>query len=209
MAEKSQKTILVADDNANIRHILRYFLESAGFRIIEAANGREAVTLAGNHLPDLVILDVMMPLTDGFTACAMIKGLSRTRDIPVVMCTGRGQKEDVLAGIRAGASDYIVKPFDRDIVLAKVERTLDTRAPRLIPTPGNVDRRTSARRSVAWTVSWGKAAAPDRQPPLYRERLVDLSVGGFGFQAPRCSICTGSSRGGVHPLCVLYDHSRC
>ena len=119
--------ILVADDDANLRRILGLFLAQAGYATLEAADGREALDLALRHRPDAAILDVMMPYLDGFDVCRKIKEHAETRRMPVLMCSAKNRKEDLLEALRSGAEDYILKPFTKEIVLGKIRKALAAR----------------------------------------------------------------------------------
>src|SRR3954447_21025329 len=102
--------ILAADDEDDVRRLVQIKLQKAGFDIVTATNGLEAVELAHIHRPDVVLLDVMMPKMDGFTAAARIKSELDPAPI-VIMLTAKGEEADVVTGLAGGADDYIVKPF--------------------------------------------------------------------------------------------------
>ena len=124
MADEDTKTILVVDDNTDNVEILRAFLESRGFTVAEARDGRAALARMEDVRPDLVLLDVMMPGMDGWEVCRVIKQhpeLGRTR---VVMVTAKAGFEDKFEGLRSGADDYVVKPVDFQELLEKVQRNL-------------------------------------------------------------------------------------
>lgn len=114
-------TILVADDEPINRSLIQRRLERAGFRVLTAENGREAVDQTLGALPDLVILDVMMPLMDGLEACRLIKADAATRDIPVIFLSARDETEMKVSGLSLGANDYISKPFKAEELLARVD----------------------------------------------------------------------------------------
>jgi len=122
------QTILVCDDEANIRHIMDFSLESEGFEVLEAADGDEALRLAATAAPDLVLLDVMMPGNDGLTVCRHLKQNPATRHIPVLLLTARAGKEDREAGLAAGADGYITKPFSPQRLVDKVNELLGARS---------------------------------------------------------------------------------
>jgi len=114
--------ILIAEDERGIRMLLRDFLKKEGYSVLEAANGLEAVTLFGqNPDVDLVILDVMMPVLKGWEVCREIR---QTSDVPVLFLTALGDTRDELTGFGAGADDYIVKPFEYEILMARVKAML-------------------------------------------------------------------------------------
>jgi CheY-like chemotaxis protein len=122
------QTILVCDDEANIRNIMDFSLESEGFAVLEAADGDEALRLAATAAPDLVLLDVMMPGNDGLTVCRMLKENPATQHIPVLLLSARASKDDREAGLAAGANDYITKPFSPQRLVDKVNEMLGARS---------------------------------------------------------------------------------
>ena len=116
---RGAKILLVDDQPANLA-VLRQLLEAEGYRVVLAPGGQVALRNAGRILPDLVLLDVMMPEMDGFEVCRRLKEDPRTREIPVIFITARDDKEDILAGFAAGGLDYITKPFQEEEVLVRV-----------------------------------------------------------------------------------------
>ncbi len=118
------QTILVVDDNRDNVEILRAFLESRGYVVAEASDGRAALAKVEEIKPALVLLDVMMPGMDGWQVCRTIKNHPDHAAIKVVMVTAKGGFEDKFEGLRSGADDYVVKPVDFGDLLTKVERNL-------------------------------------------------------------------------------------
>src|SRR5204863_9587726 len=116
------------DDDQNLRKILCLFLKNARYETVEAVNGREALNMAKSQDPDLILMDIMMPMLDGFTVCKLLKDDSETKNIPVLICTAKNRKEDLVAAIKAGAEDYIIKPFTKETVLSKTEKALSARS---------------------------------------------------------------------------------
>lgn len=119
----STKRILIADDEARMRKLVRDFLQKEKFMVIEAANGRQAldVFLEENTKIDLILLDVMMPLIDGWTVCREIR---KTSKVPIIMLTARGEESDELFGFGLGADEYIAKPFSLKILAARIDALL-------------------------------------------------------------------------------------
>lgn len=115
--------ILIVDDEENIRFVLKYNLQLDGHTVIEAKNGEEAIGLAQNEL-DLILLDVMMPKMNGIQACQELKANSDTKDIPIIMLTAKSQLVDIEEAFRAGADDYLTKPFEPDEISSKIETKL-------------------------------------------------------------------------------------
>lgn len=115
------KTILIAEDDADIRAVLRLYLESEGFGVLEAPDGEKALALALEQNPDAAILDVMMPGMDGFR---LTRALRRTSDIPVLILSAKSQDSDKILGLNLGADDYIAKPFNPMEVIARLKAHL-------------------------------------------------------------------------------------
>jgi DNA-binding response OmpR family regulator len=110
-----EKRVLVVDDDVNVRDVVRRYLEHAGYRVTMAGTGEQALRLAEETDPDLVVLDLMLPGIDGFEVC---RRLRQRRQVPVVMLTARGEEDDRIAGLQLGADDYVAKPFSpRELVL--------------------------------------------------------------------------------------------
>jgi len=114
-------TVLVVDDEEDIRALVRELLERAGAQVREAADGREALRLLYDVRPDVIVLDVTMPGFDGWQTLERVRDLS---DVPVLMLTGRDQELEKVRGLRAGADDYVTKPFGRQELLARVHALL-------------------------------------------------------------------------------------
>jgi diguanylate cyclase (GGDEF)-like protein len=118
--ESSSAKILVADDEPINRALIQRRLERAGYQVLTAQNGREALERARSERPDLVILDVMMPVMDGLEACQLIKADEAVRDTPVIFLSARDETEVKVNGLSLGANDYISKPFKAEELLARV-----------------------------------------------------------------------------------------
>lgn len=113
--------ILVIDDEVQIVRVLRGYLEQAGFAVLAAHDGREALRLARQEAPDLIILDLMLPEIDGLDVC---RALRRESDVPIIMLTARVEEVDRLVGLELGADDYVTKPFSPREVVARVRAVL-------------------------------------------------------------------------------------
>ena len=122
--------ILIADDNQDVVMLLRSYLRPLDSEILVARDGEEALAVAQSRLPDVVLLDVMMPRRSGWEVCQALKGVQRTAGIAVVLVTGRGEVKDRLTGLQVGADDYLVKPFDRDQVVNRIRALLGRRRER-------------------------------------------------------------------------------
>jgi len=116
--------VLIVDDEEDLLELLAYNLEMSGFQVERAATGRRAVELADRKPPDLVILDVMLPDLQGFEVLRVLRSREKTRSVPVILLTARGEESDVLVGFELGADDYVVKPFSPRELLARVRAVL-------------------------------------------------------------------------------------
>jgi DNA-binding response OmpR family regulator len=119
-----QPLILIADDDPDILTLVSFRLERAGYSVVQARNGEEAVQLALEHEPDLAILDVMMPRVDGYEATRQLREHETTRLTPVILLTARVQESDIARGFDAGADDYVRKPFSPQELGARVQAVL-------------------------------------------------------------------------------------
>lgn len=117
--------ILVAEDERDIRDLVAFILRYAGHEVVVVENGVEAVDAAPVEMPDLILMDVRMPRMTGYEACQQIKADGRTRHIPVVFLSAKGQDSEVQAGFDAGASDYLLKPFAPMELTDKVRELLE------------------------------------------------------------------------------------
>jgi two-component system alkaline phosphatase synthesis response regulator PhoP len=119
--------ILVVDDEEDILELVCFNLSKAGYRVTRATSGEDAIKAARSKLPDLVLLDLMLPGVDGLEVCNTLKRDQRTANIPVVMLTARGEEADIVSGLELGADDYITKPFSPRVMLARVKAVLRRR----------------------------------------------------------------------------------
>ncbi|PKN93074.1 MAG: DNA-binding response regulator [Chloroflexi bacterium HGW-Chloroflexi-6] len=115
------KTILVVDDKANIRNLVREYLEAEGFRVLIAADGREALYAARAEKPDLILLDIMMPEMSGYE---FLKAYRKERETPVILLTAKLDETDKVLGLELGADDYITKPFGMKELVARIHAVL-------------------------------------------------------------------------------------
>ena len=120
------KKILIVEDDGNIRELLRLYLEREGYEITEAANGEEGVELWRKINPDMILLDVMMPIMDGWQVCKIIRKESK---VPIIIMTAKGETFDKVNGLEMGADDYIVKPLEMREVIARVRAIFRRLAP--------------------------------------------------------------------------------
>jgi diguanylate cyclase (GGDEF)-like protein len=148
------KRILVVDDDRNLRKIIQTNLELAGYDVSTAPNGEEALKLLDAMHPDLVVLDVMMPLMDGYEVARRIRRHPANTHVPIIMLTAKSEVEDKLAGFEAGADDYITKPFGPQELLARVRAKIrrvevDASLSPLTRLPGNLAIEAELRRRIA------------------------------------------------------------
>lgn len=113
--------ILVVDDEKDIRELIMFYLHKEGFDVLEAGNGEEALEILENEYVDLGIIDVMMPVMDGFE---LVEELKEFKDVPVIMLTAKAESKDKLRGFSVGVDDYVVKPFDPSELMARVKAIL-------------------------------------------------------------------------------------
>ena len=121
MAAKTNKKILVVDDEERMLRFIRLNLEHDGFQVIEAVKGHEALDKMRTGMPDLILLDVMLPDLDGFEVLKMVREIS---NIPIIMLTAKGEEDDRVKGLELGADDYVTKPFSPRELVSRVKAVL-------------------------------------------------------------------------------------
>jgi len=129
----AKESILVVEDEDDIRELLRYNLVKEGYRVAGAASGEEALKAVRVAMPDLVLLDLMLPGLDGLEVCRSLKQDPLTRNLPIVMLTAKGEEADIVAGLELGADDYITKPFSVRVLLARLRAVLRRRSAAPLP----------------------------------------------------------------------------
>ncbi len=117
----SIKKILVVDDSPTERFAMAEVLSKNGYQVVMAENGEEAIAKSASEMPDLILMDVVMPGINGYQATRTISRSDATRNIPIIMCTSKGQETDKIWGMRQGALDYLVKPIDHQELLARIK----------------------------------------------------------------------------------------
>lgn len=123
-ASRGRKRILVVDDEKDLLDLITYNLQRSGYDFVTAANGNEALELSLRELPDLIILDLMLPGIDGTEVARRLKADSRTAQIPIIMLTAKSEETDVVVGLTLGADDYVTKPFSVKVLLARINTVL-------------------------------------------------------------------------------------
>ena len=122
----AQPTVLVVEDDVHIAEVLTFLLERQGYRLVHAADGRAAVQyIVAQPAPDLVLLDLMLPFVGGFDIVGLIRAQPGWQDTPVVMLTAKNTEHDAVRALNAGASDFIVKPFQPQELIVRLRRYLD------------------------------------------------------------------------------------
>ncbi len=116
--------ILIAEDEPDIRELVAFMLRFAGYEVMAASNGEEAVQAATHEVPDLVLMDVRMPRMTGYDACRLMKANPTLRDVPVVFLSAKGQEAEIQSGLEAGAEEYLLKPFSPDELTNRVRTIL-------------------------------------------------------------------------------------
>ena len=114
------KKILVVDDSPTERHVLLELLTKNGYQVTTAESGEEGIEKAKTELPDLILMDVVMPGLNGYQATRTLTRDESTKTIPIIVCTSKGQETDTIWGLRQGAIDYLIKPINGDELLAKI-----------------------------------------------------------------------------------------
>jgi two-component system, OmpR family, alkaline phosphatase synthesis response regulator PhoP len=120
----TRERILVVDDEEDLLELVNYNLSREGYRVECVASGEAALTAARKALPDLIVLDLLLPSVDGLEVCRLLKGDSKTKHIPIIMLTAKGEESDMVTGLELGADDYMTKPFSPRVLLARIKAIL-------------------------------------------------------------------------------------
>jgi two-component system alkaline phosphatase synthesis response regulator PhoP len=118
--------ILIAEDEKDIRELVVFSLTFAGFEVIAAVDGQDALEKAIQVKPDLIMMDVRMPRMTGYEACARMKEIDELKDVPVVILSAKGQESEIQTGLNAGAYEYILKPFAPDELIQRVKKIVES-----------------------------------------------------------------------------------
>jgi two-component system phosphate regulon response regulator PhoB len=124
----SRERILVVDDEEDLLELVNYNLSREGFRVECVASGEAALAAARNDLPDLIVLDLLLPNVDGLEICRRLKGDDKTKHIPIIMLTAKSAESDMVSGLELGADDYMTKPFSPRVLLARIKAILRRKA---------------------------------------------------------------------------------
>ena len=183
------KKILIVEDEANIRELLRLYLEREGYTVLEAENGVEGIKKWKSDKPDMLLLDVMMPVMDGWEVCREIRAES---DVPIIMLTAKGETADRVSGLEMGADDYIVKPLEMPEVIARVRAVFRRIAPDDAPEKLSFDNLVIDKQAYDLVIKGKRVDAPPKEIELLyflasspnrvftRDQLLD-EVWGFDY----------------------------
>lgn len=157
------KKILIVEDEANIRELLRLYLEREGYTVLEAENGVEGIKKWKSDKPDMLLLDVMMPVMDGWAVCREIRAES---DVPIIMLTAKGETADRVSGLEMGADDYIVKPLEMPEVIARVRAVFRRMAPDDAPEKLSFDNLVIDKQAYDLVINGKRVDAPPKEIEL-------------------------------------------
>ena len=157
------KKILIVEDEANIRELLRLYLEREGYTVLEAENGVEGIKKWKSDKPDMLLLDVMMPVMDGWAVCREIRAES---DVPSIMLTAKGETADRVSGLEMGADDYIVKPLEMPEVIARVRAVFRRMAPDDAPEKLSFDNLVIDKQAYDLVIKGKRVDAPPKEIEL-------------------------------------------
>lgn len=158
----SQK-VLVVEDDINIAELLRLYLQKDGFEVSHAADGGKAVEMAKEIQPDLVLLDIMLPVMDGWQVC---RELRKSMKMPIIMLTAKGETEDKVSGLEMGADDYIVKPLEMPEVIARVRAVFRRMAPDDAPEKLSFDNLVIDKQAYDLVIKGKRVDAPPKEIEL-------------------------------------------
>ena len=130
LKKEEQPLVLIVDDVSKNLQVLGTILSKENYRIAAANNGEQAIAIANDALPDLILLDIMMPGLNGYETCTKLKSISKTKEIPVVFLTAKIETEDVTKGFKAGAVDYFTKPFNSFDLMARLKTHVELKTSR-------------------------------------------------------------------------------
>lgn len=120
----SEPLILIVEDETDIRDLIMMTLQLNGFQVVQATNGEEAVEQASELQPNLILMDIRMPRMTGYQACQILKNQENTKDIPIIFLSAKGQETEISTGLALGATDYLLKPFEPDELLRRINKIL-------------------------------------------------------------------------------------
>jgi two-component system phosphate regulon response regulator PhoB len=160
---------LVIEDDDDIREVIRFHLTRDGYKVLEAENGDKGLQAGQDRLPDVILLDLMLPGRDGLEVCRLLKQEIKTRHIPVIMLTAKSEDSDIVTGLELGAEDYITKPFSNKVLLARVRAVIRRHKEGSLPPDQEVLRIHDL------------IINPGRREVLMRQKPVDLTFTEFAI----------------------------
>ncbi len=163
----AKERVLIVDDEEDVVELVKYHLDKNGYKVETAASGEEALTVARNTLPDIIVLDLMLPGIDGLEVCKNLKNDLKTERIPIIMLTAKGEESDIVTGLELGADDYVTKPFSPKVLIARIRRILHRMVSR------NLERPPVKIRDLK--------IDPGRREVLIKGKRVDLSYTEFNI----------------------------
>jgi len=165
----ARERILVVDDEQDILELIRYNLSREGYQLDTVTSGEDAIKIARDRHPDLIILDLMLPGIDGLDVCRLLKGESRTAHIPIIMLTAKGEDSDVVTGLELGAEDYMTKPFSPKVLIARVRNILRRKT------------RTAEEKEVKMVIIENMKIDPSKHKVTIGKEDVDLTATEFAL----------------------------
>ena len=169
----ARETILVVEDDENIQQLVGYNLAKAGFHVVYADNGEQALSLIKREKPELIVLDLMLPGINGFEICKLVRKDPKTKNLPIVMLTAKSEEDDMTAGLDLGADDYITKPFSPKILISRIKAALRRKE-------GLSEEGGGAKKNTPLTIH-GITIDPNRYEVLVGDEAITLTVTEFSI----------------------------
>ncbi|MHB1015415.1 MAG: response regulator [Desulfurivibrionaceae bacterium] len=169
----ARETILVVEDDENIQQLVGYNLAKAGFHVVYADNGEQALSLIKREKPELIVLDLMLPGINGFEICKLVRKDPKTKNLPIVMLTAKSEEDDMTAGLDLGADDYITKPFSPKILISRIKAALRRKE-------GLSEEGGGSKKTTPLTIH-GITIDPNRYEVLVGDEAITLTVTEFSI----------------------------
>ena len=169
----ARETILVVEDDENIQQLVGYNLAKAGFHVLYADNGEQALSVIKREKPELIVLDLMLPGLSGFEVCKLVRKDPKTRNLPIVMLTAKSEENDMAMGLDLGADDYITKPFSPKILISRIKAALRRKE-------GLSEDGGGSKKNTPLTIH-GITIDPNRYEVLVEEEAIPLTVTEFSI----------------------------
>ena len=169
----ARETILVVEDDENIQQLVGYNLAKAGFHVLYADNGEQALNVIKREKPELIVLDLMLPGLSGFEICKLVRKDPKTKSLPIVMLTAKSEEDDMAAGLDLGADDYITKPFSPKILISRIKAALRRKE-------GLGEEGGGSKKAGPLTIH-GITIDPNRYEVLVEDEAIPLTVTEFSI----------------------------